>query len=131
MSVAAWDEWFSFSIRRNRKSFMLAVLMLLATYSVILGALYFFDVGRRSGLILTIAFFVPAAICYYSLTAQRLRDMNITGWLALLWIPIGFLPDPINAAVYLAAWIVLCAVPGTEGSNRFGADPLRTADQNV
>lgn len=50
--------------------------------------------------------------------------MNLTGWLALLWIPIGFLPEPINAAVYLAAWIVLCVVPGTQGDNRFGADPL-------
>lgn len=41
MNVAAWDEWFSFSIRRNRKSFMLAVLLLFLTYTVILAALFF------------------------------------------------------------------------------------------
>ena len=30
----------------------------------------------------------------------------------------------LNRAASLAAWIVLCAVPGTQGVNRYGPDPL-------
>jgi uncharacterized membrane protein YhaH (DUF805 family) len=30
----------------------------------------------------------------------------------------------LNGAASLAAWIVLCAVPGTQGPNRYGPDPL-------
>jgi len=30
----------------------------------------------------------------------------------------------LHGAATLAAWIVLCVVPGTQGPNRYGPDPV-------
>jgi uncharacterized membrane protein YhaH (DUF805 family) len=46
--------------------------------------------------------------------------MNITGWLALLWIPISSLQNEISSPLTLAVIIILWTVPGTEGSNKYG-----------
>jgi uncharacterized membrane protein YhaH (DUF805 family) len=124
MSMPATDDWFSLSARRNRKSFILANLGLLLTFAVILVALGFFEAQGRAGQILFLIFFIPFVLAGYSLTAQRLRDFGVTGWLALLWIPIAMLPEPASLALSLAFWIVLCSVPGTVGPNRWGDDPL-------
>ena len=51
--------------------------------------------------------------------------MGISGWLTLLWIPIGLADTKLNGAASLAAWIVLIFVPGTKGPNNYGQDPLK------
>jgi len=123
MSVPPLEAWFSSSIRRNRKSFMLAMLGVLA---VILGSylgVRFFAKTSAGGTV-WLAFLVPAVICTYFLTAQRLRDLNFTGWLALLWIPIGVVDKSLGGWLTPVTLLLLCAVPGTKGANRYGTDPL-------
>jgi len=128
MSVPATEHWFSLSIRRNRKSYIFSSIILSAFFLSVFLALWFFGAGKRSGAIVFLLFFIPYIICVYLLTAQRLRDMNITGWLALLWFPIGLADDYIGGAASVAFIIVLWVVPGTQGQNRYGADPLTSDD---
>lgn len=125
MSLPASELWFSTTVRRNRKSFILANIFLLLIMALVTGALFFFDAQLRSGQVIFFLFYVPFLIAQYFLTAQRLRDSNVTGWLSLIWIPIAQLPPPYSGALTLAFLLVLCAVPGTDGENRYGADPLR------
>lgn len=124
MSVPFAEDWFSFSIRRNRKSYILASLLLIAIMIVVILAMRFFDAHGRSAYLVFGLFFIPYVICTYSLTAQRLRDMNLSGWLALLWIPVEIADSHLGGAASLAFLIVLCAIPGTRGPNRYGPDPL-------
>lgn len=104
---------------------MLANFFLLLIMALVTGALIFFDVRLRSGQIIFFLFYIPFLIAQYFLTAQRLRDFGVTGWLSLLWIAIALFPPPYSGAFSLAFLLVLCAVPGTEGENRYGSDPLQ------
>ncbi|RUM02658.1 DUF805 domain-containing protein [Rhizobium chutanense] len=124
MSVPVTEFWFSWTIRRNRKSFMLAMLALFVIMVLVWLALIFFNPSRRSAEVIFLLFAVPNAICGYLLTGQRLRDFNVTGWLALLWLPVGMLEGPIRSAIWFGFLIVLCSVPGTAGENRYGFNPL-------
>ena len=125
MGLPASEEWFSASVRRNRKSFFLASILLIVLMLAVIAALWFFTPGQRSGVWILLLFFLPFVVCTYFLTAQRLRDMNLTGWLALLWIPAGVADNYVGGAATLAFLIVLCVVPGTHGDNRYGPDPMR------
>ncbi len=87
-------------------------------------ALWFFAPSQQTGTTIFLLFFIPYLICAYTLSAQRLRDMNLSGWLALLWIPVGVADEQFGGAASLAFLIVLCAIPGTSGVNRYGPDPL-------
>lgn len=124
MGVSILEDWFSFSIRRNRLSYMLSTVALYMTF----GVMYFIWImfaqtnsGKGIGLLV---FGLTATLCSYFLTAQRLRDINLSGWWALLWIPLNMLEGSYKAAFLLAAVIVLCAIPGNKGPNKFGPDPL-------
>lgn len=124
MGVPAAEDWFSFSIRRNRKSFIIASLLLVGVILIVFLALLFFRAGQNAATVIMLIFGIPYVICCYSLSAQRLRDMNLTGWLALLWIPAGIADRYVGGAVWLAFLIILCVIPGTAGANRYGPDPL-------
>lgn len=124
MAIPATDDWFSFSIRRNRQSYILASILLIVVMAVVYGSLLLFSSSKRASIVIIVLFLIPYAICSYSLTAQRLRDMNVTGWLALLWIPITVADNYIGGAASLFFLIVLSAVPGTAGGNTYGPDPL-------
>jgi uncharacterized membrane protein YhaH (DUF805 family) len=93
--------------------------------ALVISVLFFFEVRLRSGQIIYFLFYIPFLIAQYFLTAQRLRDFGVTGWLSLLWIAIALLPPTYSGAFSLAFLLVLCAVPGTEGDNRYGSDPLQ------
>jgi len=129
-SYPALEDWFSTSIRRNRKSFIIASVALFAVMAVAAFVIAWFTPPRRDGhftwpFVLSFApFAIAYIICSYLLSAQRLRDMGLTGWLTLLWIPIGTADTYLHGAASLAAYIVLCTVPGTQGTNRYGPDPL-------
>ena len=117
MSLPASDYWFSLTVRRNRKSFLIGTLFLFGVMAAVLGGLYFFDVGKRASIILLVIFGLPWIFVSY----------NLTGWLTLLWVPINVLQNnhsELSSALSLAFWIVLVFVPGTKGENRYGADPL-------
>ena len=124
MGIPALEYWFSISIRRNRKSFMLASL---ALFAVVIGFLFLFsqfEPNRRAATLIVLLFGIPFIVAQYTLTSQRLRDIGLTGWLALLWIPVSILDRPAAGAIGLVALIVLCSVPGTIGPNRYGPDPI-------
>jgi uncharacterized membrane protein YhaH (DUF805 family) len=105
---------------------MLASVALTAIFFVIIAVIAWFVKPSQPAFFWVLApFGIAYVISYYLLTAQRLRDMGLTGWLTLLWIPVNMADTHFNVFMgSLAAYIVLCAVPGTQGPNRYGPDPV-------
>lgn len=124
MGTPVLDHWFSFSIRRNRKSFVLGLLALYAVLGVLYIVWGLFAQTEGGQQLAQLVFGLPAAICSYALTSQRLRDINISGWWALLWIPLNMLQGAYLIAFTISALLVLCAIPGNKGPNKYGPDPL-------
>ena len=62
------------------------------------------------------AIFIAAFLAEVCVTVRRLHDLDRTGWRWLL----SFVPF-----VNLYIWCMLVFEPGTDGSNRYGEDPLR------
>lgn len=79
-------------------------------------ALWFFDARGNRGELIFFLFFIPYVLCGYFLTAQRLRDMNLTGWLALLWIPVGIADKFIGGAASLAFSLFFTQFPEREAT---------------
>ena len=77
----------------------------LAIILVSLGALYF------------LAVFIPNI----SLSVRRLHDINLTGWIYLAVVIVGYIP--IVGIISNIAMIVIGVVPGTKGPNEYGSDP--------
>ncbi|MDB9857911.1 hypothetical protein OAC63_05970, partial [Amylibacter sp.] len=84
MSLPASEYWFSTTVRRNRLSFMIANVILVVIAVIVVGALYFFEANSRVAGIVVLIFYVPYFIAQYFLSAQRFRDLGLTGWCALL-----------------------------------------------
>ena len=124
MSVPAAEFWFSTVIRRNRKSFLLANLLLIGIIFAVMSALLFFTATPRAASAIMILFYIPFVIVQYFLTAQRLRDLNISGWFALFWLIIPLAPNNIQSFLALSFLLLLCFIPGTNGDNRYGIDPI-------
>ncbi len=68
-----------------------------------------------------------------AVTARRLHDTGRTGWLALIYVlnvltvPLINLINPVfvvPALASLAIILILCAMPGESGPNKYGPDPL-------
>lgn len=55
-----------------------------------------------------------ACLLQLALTVQRCHDIGWTGWVAPLILV------PLPGTVF---WLALFFIPGTKGSNRYGADP--------
>lgn len=133
MSLPASEYWFSFSERRNRKSYLIATIMLIGVMIAVFAALSFFGSGKRTSLIILVLFGLPWIFVSYNLTAQRLRDFNVTGWLTLLWVPINMLQNEysgLSSAISLVFWIILVFVPGSVGGNRYGPNPIVEASED-
>lgn len=128
-SYPALEDWFSTSVRRNRQSFMLAALALTAVVAVVFLVIGWFKLSSNVFLLVILPFGIAFIACWYLLTAQRIRDIGLTGWLALLWIPVNMADSYLQGAAALAACIVLCSVPGTRGAKRYGPDPLNNRDR--
>lgn len=58
-----------------------------------------------------------------SVTVRRFHDVNLSGWWYLASILIGMIPF-VGWLATIAA-IVVTVLRGTDGPNKFGADPLR------
>jgi uncharacterized membrane protein YhaH (DUF805 family) len=128
MGMPILSEWFSFSGRRNRKSYILAIVALFAitTFAIVIWCLFAqTGSGRIVGILL---FGLPMEIFTYLLSARRLRDMNISGWLCLSGFFLNFFSKPIELIFSLIIIVVLFCVRGTRGANKFGADPLGGVD---
>ncbi|MGO6681312.1 DUF805 domain-containing protein [Rhizobium leguminosarum] len=70
-------------------------------------------------MLFTLAIFLPLT----SLQVRRFHDRNISGWWYLALFILSFIPYGI--LVTAPVTIVVSMLPGTEGPNKFGVDPLR------
>lgn len=72
--------------------------------------------------IFTLAILLPAV----AVTVRRLHDRDMSGWWYLGVVILGQVPY-LGAVVNLG-FLVLMALPGTPGPNRFGPDPKGSAN---
>ena len=103
------------------------MLAVLAVVGVMFGSLLVITWLSKTSTGMTLwfwAFAIPAVLCTYFLTAQRLRDLNISGWLTLLWIPINLIDKSAGYTLAPIVLFLLSAIPGTKGPNNYGPDPL-------
>lgn len=74
-------------------------------------------------------FVIGTFIPLISVTVRRLHDRNMSGWWYLGSILVGMIP--FIGAIGSIALLVVCALRGTQGPNRFGPDPLVTYSPEV
>ena len=116
MSKPVFQDLFSFSARRNRKSYILqslafvGIAMGLSLLSVILGAIIA-PVGVFLGIVASLMTVVMLVASIAS-GSQRLRDSGFSGaWIVLTLVPIVNLPF----------WVFLLVYPGqTAEDNKYG-----------
>ncbi len=118
MSKPVFSDLFTFSGRRNRKSYFLFILL----FVVLLGIVWGIAGADQSPGFIIIASIVTLVltISSWAVSAQRCRDFGWTGWAVLITL----LP--------FVGWIFALAiifVPGNIGPNRYGPDPLALADE--
>lgn len=122
---------FSFIGRTNRKSFVINFLLILLIG--MLPAVIFCVLAVKFKsiilLILTIFFVLCAVIAHYANLARRFHDFGQSAWWTLLIFAMGFFfnyeGSPFSLFCNLL-FIVFALIPGTKGSNKYGADPLET-----
>ncbi len=115
---ALTKKYATFTGRARRKEFWLYTLVIMIVsviLSIIDGALGLADsVAPGLGLIsliFTLLVFIPGL----AISIRRLHDTDRSGW----WVLLAFIP--IIGSLVLLFFLV---TKGTEGENRFGADPL-------
>ena len=115
MSKPVFENIFSFSGRRNRKSYLIfaiSLLIVMIILAFVIGA-----IGAATGGIGLILFvlLVPFVVSGWAVGSQRCRDFGWTGWAVLLTA------IPYVGVLFAIGFMV---VPGTVGANRYGPDPL-------
>jgi uncharacterized membrane protein YhaH (DUF805 family) len=89
------------------------------------------------GIILAVLWVLAAFIPSLAVTVRRLHDRNMSGWYLLGFIVAVFILSMIPLIGVLLAllleigYIVVLALPGTPGPNKYGPDPLGQADPEV
>ncbi|MES2435999.1 MAG: DUF805 domain-containing protein [Pseudomonadota bacterium] len=116
---AARSEYWYFSL------FYLLMLLAFAALGFVLGGGSNFIAGELRSFVP----FVPMAIVLLAMmiptiavTVRRLHDRDMSGWWYLGFIALSFIPV-VGKLINLAT-LVLYALKGTAGPNRFGRDPL-------
>ena len=121
MSKPIIQDLFAFTqVRRNRRSYILFLLSsyltaftaVFATFGAIASANAWVSVTAS---VLLVALALAIFVAQFATATQRFRDFNRSGlWALLLLIP------------YVGIITVIClmVIPGTEGTNDYGADPL-------
>ena len=104
-----WALFFSFSGRINRAKYWLCVLVF---YLSIFAALYVSIDVLKSDTAAIIA--LPACWIHIAAAAKRLHDLDKSAWWLIPWLCIP------------GGQILLGVLPGTQGMNRYGVDPLST-----
>ena len=96
----------------------------------------FFTCVARAPILLTLLY-LAATVALLLLAGARLRDLGVSPWLALAFPLVGagsrMAGEPISTAFAPAGFVGLFALlclPGTQGPNRFGPDPLAAAEDS-
>lgn len=121
--MSIWQLWFSFRGRASRSvywlglvvpSIVIYVLLVIADHAV--GTLHYIDPTAQPIGIMSAVFSIFMIWPNLAVGAKRCHDRDRTGWFQLiLLIPII---GPIWYVIYVGF------LPGTQGHNRFGPDPL-------
>ena len=113
MSKPVLSDLYTFSGRRNRKSYFLYVLL----FAVIMVVLWSMAMASRSEGMIIVASLITLvlAISSWAVSAQRCRDFGWTGWAVLITLL------PFVGWIFSLAMIF---IPGNVGANRYGPDPL-------
>ena len=129
--------WFSFHGRINRAKFWLVGMINLAI--IVLGAGISWALGAIVAFVLFGLVYVALLVSALAVTVKRLHDRNRSAWLAPVFIfgpavlsGIGAIFGHAGSAIAglagfgisIWAFVELGCLPGTQGPNRFGPDPL-------
>lgn len=116
LALQPFRKYFEFKGRARRKEYWLfylfitVLILALTLLDSVLGLVdYEKGVGLFSGLF-SLAIFIPSI----TVSVRRLHDINKSGW----WYLILVVP-----LVGIIVFLIFACMPGTNGSNRFGADP--------
>lgn len=115
MSKPIFEDLFSFEGRRNRKSYFLYILIMTVISIVLAMVLVPIAVGTGGIGMVLFVLFLPILVSSWAVGSQRCRDFGWTGWAIL-----------ISAIPYVGILFALALlfIPGNQGSNRYGEDPL-------
>tara|TARA_Y100000766_G_C18745712_1_gene525905 strand:+ start:99 stop:491 length:393 start_codon:yes stop_codon:yes gene_type:complete len=111
--------------RLSRQNFFVGLIVLTALVGVSLFILSFAGLFLRAlefPILTDLVFFTPmffGAYGFITMSAKRLHDMNLSGWWGM--------PGLIPIFGTLPMFIILFLIKGSEGDNRYGADPTRFA----
>ena len=111
------DKYFNFKGRLNRKRYILRAMLLgfiqAIINNIVIALMHPKTPEEIFGLLLVAS--LPITGIGYMLAIRRLHDVDRSGW----WLLIGFIP-------IVNLWLLYLIVfkKGTDGSNRFGPDPL-------
>ena len=165
MSKPLFEGTFSLRGRRNRKSFLIGTIMLwsIGAFFIVFGAwnlslvtgwdlswewrtidLYknsniYNSVTLISAFILIFGGLLFWCYIYIIQIPQRLRDIGVSGWWALLPLFFFIFLRTLTGEIYTRGWtasmtvnylifITLVLYPGTKGENKYGPDPLLPVD---
>ena len=133
MANFATHFYFSPRGRTGRRLYWMFGVVPIWLASIILGFLLGFltKAGRLPLEVFWLLFGVIGLVGMWSwicIGSRRLHDLNQSGWWMLVptALPVGIYlvaPGPVGKIISLAFTIVLGAIPGTVGTNTFGADP--------
>ena len=119
----------SFEGRINRKKFIINTFLIMII-GFIACFVFIFLAEKMESYIATITAVVAAAatvIAYYANIARRLHDINQSAWWGLIYFAVtlflNFVESPL-AFIAPILIILLAAIPGTKGANKYGMDPL-------
>ena len=117
MSKPVMQDLLAFSGRRNRKSYCLYLILVFVALAIVWEIAAAVGIGAGSLAIVALAILVslPIIVSGWAVGSQRCRDFGWTGWAMLLTL--------IPYVGWLFA-VAILFVPGTQGANRYGADPL-------
>jgi uncharacterized membrane protein YhaH (DUF805 family) len=107
---SGFSNYVNFSDRASRSAYWYWVLF------VSIGYLVSWFIDKVIGVpIVYVLFALAVLIPGIAVAVRRLHDLDRSGW----WLLLGFIP--LVGAIILLIWF---CTKGTEGPNRFGADPL-------
>ncbi|PUB17482.1 DUF805 domain-containing protein [Yoonia sediminilitoris] len=93
--------------------------------------------GLGMGMIISIiligVFWLAVLLPSIAVVVRRLHDRNLSGWWYLGLILVGIVPiiGPIVSLVGGIVFFVIMCLKGTDGPNKYGADPLKGGEADI
>ncbi|HCF24643.1 MULTISPECIES: DUF805 domain-containing protein [unclassified Novosphingobium] len=139
MPYRRYAEFHGRSRRMEYWMFTLFSLIVMAACATLMfaGGLTFSESGEPPefgvlfwiGAVLFALFALGSMIPSIALTIRRFHDRDMSGWWYLGFIVLGFIPIVGNIASIVN--LVIMALPGTQGANRFGDDPINPTSADI